>query len=526
MKKTFSLLATFLFCGTLGFAQQVDSLKANNWTAGVYDNGGMFNHPEAFPLFHHTAWKADAIYAGNIWISATDAMDNSYVSAAMYATHSTDFEQGPIRDNQDFYYHSLLKVKRIEIEHHIANFDQPGYEMPASILEWRGNGNPANGEALDMAPFKDVNENGCYDPENGDYPIIRGDEAVYTIYSDGLKANEASGSPDSKIEVHSMLYGFSEEGNEDLNNTLFLRHTLINRSDVDYTIKVGQWMDFDIGRPDDDFVGCDSTENLFFSYNGDDNDEETGGASPGFGPRPPAVGVKFLDSQLHSFLYHGFGSGPQGFPQTKQEFINMLNGTYKDGTPIVDHNGEPTLYSYYGDPVNNTGWTEYTSNIKGDRRGMGTFPQTTIAPGERVHYDMLITAGRNLDPLEEVTAASNVGELKSRAKRMEEFYNLQKFDVGTLASNENCALAIAENVNDPSFEFAPNPTSGTITLQAEVSITDVSLMSIDGKVVFNENINNRSAQLDLGPTVENGIYLLKVILENGSNELRRIVVEK
>ncbi|MBK8414466.1 MAG: hypothetical protein IPL22_08125 [Bacteroidetes bacterium] len=35
-----------------------------------------------------------------------------------------------------------------------------------------------------LAPFADFNSNGIYDPQNGDYPYILGDESIYSIFND------------------------------------------------------------------------------------------------------------------------------------------------------------------------------------------------------------------------------------------------------------------------------------------------------------------------------------------------------
>ena len=47
-----------------------------------------------------------------------------------------------------------------------------GYQMPRSVKNWPAIGRVDYGEFPDQAPFVDANNNGCYDPENGDYPSI------------------------------------------------------------------------------------------------------------------------------------------------------------------------------------------------------------------------------------------------------------------------------------------------------------------------------------------------------------------
>ena len=74
----------------------------------------------------------------------------------------------------------------------------------------------------------------------------------------------------------------------------FYNYELHNRSSYTLTeTYFGQWVDADLGNAQDDYVGCDVTRGLGYSYNGDENDEDNGGAI-GYGSQPPAIGVDFF----------------------------------------------------------------------------------------------------------------------------------------------------------------------------------------------------------------------------------------
>jgi hypothetical protein len=75
-------------------------------------------------------------------------------------------------------------------------------------------------------------------------------------------------------EVHCMVYVFSDIDNPALNNTIFVNYMVINRSqDVLSELRFSVFADADLGYWGDDYVGCDTTRNMAFIYNGDDNDE-------------------------------------------------------------------------------------------------------------------------------------------------------------------------------------------------------------------------------------------------------------
>ena len=71
-----------------------------------------------------------------------------------------------------------------------------------------------------------------------------------------------------------MLYGFNDPNDPLINQNVFLERTIVNRANVAYdSIKVGFWIDIDLGYVGDDYMGCDSINNIMYGYNGDSHDE-------------------------------------------------------------------------------------------------------------------------------------------------------------------------------------------------------------------------------------------------------------
>lgn len=87
---------------------------------------------------------------------------------------------------------------------HRNNVGNAGYQVPANIANWPGNGEVAFGYDANLAPYHDVNNNGIYDPAQGDYPKFLGDEALWMVYNDRGNAAVANKTPFG-IEVQETI---------------------------------------------------------------------------------------------------------------------------------------------------------------------------------------------------------------------------------------------------------------------------------------------------------------------------------
>ena len=166
----------------------------------------------------------------------------------------------------------------------------PGYTMPEVIKNWPGNGDPVFGQANDLAPYVDLNENNEYEPEKGDYPKIFGDQCIWYVFNDdGEEANAGSGSSPIGLEIQTQAFAF--KSNDELNNMTFYTNKIINRGSIRLdSCFMAQWVDPDLGLATDDYLACDVSRGLGICYNGDENDE----TASGYGENPPSVGVDFF----------------------------------------------------------------------------------------------------------------------------------------------------------------------------------------------------------------------------------------
>ena len=80
-----------------------------------------------------------------------------------------------------------------------------------------------------LAPFYDVDKNGIYDPSNGDYPLINGDQALWYVYNDvGAAHGENQRTAYRVLSAREMAFAFTS--NDVLNDMTFYQTIVINRS--------------------------------------------------------------------------------------------------------------------------------------------------------------------------------------------------------------------------------------------------------------------------------------------------------
>jgi hypothetical protein len=523
MKTILSLLLTVT--STVTFAQNTTVLDQNNVSAVLQTNGLFFNN-QADGAPGYTVPKdsmASVIYSSAFWFGGTDSNGGLHLAGTKYA-YNDDVFCGPISsdytdtDYLDLYEDKFWKITKSEINDHYYHYQQASYVMPSVIAEWPANGQSSIGVSNDMAPYVDMNSNGFYDPENGDYPNIRGDEAVYIIMNDAAGIHAETGGDPLGMEFHYMFYQFSSS--DYINNTTFINLKVINRSVNTYSnFKVAYFADHDIGGYSDDFVGCSPSENLMIGYNGDQNDIQ-------FGINPPAVGVKFLNHSLDVFTYFsGGGVSPQTEPNTAAEYYGFMNAMWGiSGLPFTyggsgingsinarymfPGNSDPLFSGTGGQSV--PGWSEVSeNNYPGNRSMVGVTGGVTITPNESICYDYAVLYNRS-----GTTNIENSDGLTGLSTQVQAFYDAEV--------NWGCDNVVLNTVNNSEidFEMYPNPSNGELNLSSN-SIFDVTIYSINGEVVYSNSGVNSTLKLNLD--VSNGIYFVKVTQDNSTFTQKLII---
>ena len=387
--------------------------------------------------------EVSSIFAGAVWLGGLDDAGNLKVAAQTYGSSGgqTDFWPGPLNPDEGtveqetcIQWDRFFKVLGQDIDLHLSNYETfktagIDYEpdmVPSAILGWPGRGNefffdiygfdlPNTRQGL--GAFFDRDDDGFYEPTDGDYPVIEvagcdapqyPDEMIFWIYNDAGGAHTQSNGDPIRMEV--QVQSFAYATNDEVNNMTFQRYKLINRAiaSIDSTF-FAMWVDADLGCYTDDYVGCDAERSLAIIYNEDAQDGSSGcvceqGVNT-YCNNIPIVGVDYFRGPLNefgeelgmsSFTYYNNNSVGSPTPGTTDpgnavEYYNYLSGSWLDGTPFTfggeAYNlGSTDFISYaFTDPPNNpTGWSMCTVSLPfGDRRTIQATGPFRLDPGAK-----------------------------------------------------------------------------------------------------------------------------------------------
>lgn len=452
---------------------------------------------------------ADGFFASNFWVGGKD--ENGEIKVSKNYFGYEDFAIGRVNNQNAILEKPIFKISKSEIDLHKFLFDKPGYNVPENIAKWPGNGNPLLGQYPDAAPFYDVNNNGRYEPQLGDYPAILGDQAVCWFSNDqSLIANNRSCNT-MGLEIFTMVFGFDAPNNPALNQTIILRNTIINRSGMEFdSVRIAFLNDFDIGNMMDDYIGCDSINGIGYAYNGDSFDENNGGGI-GFLNKIPAVGMKFISHSLHSATYYSRNSITT-FPKyyiTEECYERLCN---------MDNNGFPMQnFQFAGDPITNTGETESNvGNTPFDRRNFMTTNIDHFAANERIVFDVVV--GYGFAPTGSTNYLEAITTMKNNLNNAADYFISMPIDYNNLALGKE-----EINKSNESVVIFPNPTNGSVTISANNAMESIAIYSITGEMLLQQNVKHAGAyELSL-ENFEAGIYILKINESNSNQIVKKII---
>jgi hypothetical protein len=349
-----------------------------------------------------SAPSVHSLFAGAVWLGGIDASGQLKIAAQTYRQTGNDFWPGPLDNSGNVTEQTCQEYDRhwvvlgSEVDALIAAFEANGRQcvadadVPQSLRDWPAKGNPnakgARGVSLDvsgvdLAPFYDQDGDGVYNPNCGDYPVIRkkcqdvyADQMIFWVYNDKGNIHSETGGQAIGVQVNAVAFAFSTS--DEVNNMTFYTYEIKNRSTVEIDeFYMGQWVDPDLGCFLDDYVGVDVPRALGIVYNGRSTDPDC--ATRGYGADPPALGVDFFEGPLDengveiglsyfTFYYNDFT--PRGNPVSAVQFYNYMKGIWKDGLPFTyGGNGVggtvPTKYMYPDDPTNSAGWSMCSQNF-------------------------------------------------------------------------------------------------------------------------------------------------------------------
>ncbi len=585
MKKNLTLLLCLIgILGTNLSSAQCDmttaqaELDANNIRARLPHGGSLWwDGSNDGKYIAPKDGNVSALFAGGLWIGGFDPGGNLRIAASTYGKllGEADYWAGPLTETGTTTasvcndYDRFWEMTHDDILTHRADFEADGTvdgPIPERVLAWPGRGNPnsltINGfelpvTAQGMAPFVDVNADGLYTPQDGDYPDINNAEsALWYVFNDaGNVHTESEGEP-LNFEIQVLAYAYVS-GTPEINNSTFYDYKIVNRGieAIDSTF-VGLWIDPDLGCILDDYFGCSPERDLVYTYNSDaldglsDCDDCLG--IPTYCETIPMLGIKVLDGPLAartfgendaleipqigepgdtiietgmtSFTFHvPSGISPPPIPvfepSAPAEYYSYLNGRWTDDTRMTvggdgfnPNSTDYTNYVFPDNPADPQGWSMCGIEApSGDRRivmGMGGF---RLEPGAVNTFSLAVVFVEDVPH-----PCPDLSILESAVDLVEAFY-----DNNPMTSTEEIVH------HDSQVRMQPNPlvSSGQLILtDLGNQVENVNLYNIDGQLLRQyEQINAGQLTIERGD-LPPGLVIYKLTTKQAKVYTGKILV--
>ncbi len=396
------------------------------------------------------------------------------------------------------------------------------------------------------APWDDVNEDGVYTP-GFDKPKCFGDETLFYVANDLDTARSlyTYGSNPIGLEFQTTIFGFNRE---DLKDVVFKKYKVINKSNTDITdMYFTYWADVDMGWAQDDLEAFDSTYNMAYVYNFDNNDDYN------YGTPPPAIAHMIVQGPIIPSIqtdsarfddgwrtgYKNLGMTSSGlivksgviYPNDPDlgvyagtiHFYNLMQGLNNDGSYIIDPlTNETTIWPLTGDPVTGTGWyLVYPGmNYGFDQRYHVPTGPFNLAIDDTQEIVIAIPIARGTDNLNSIT------KLRELAAHVQEFYNTEFVDI------LNTKQTVAPN-GYALFQNYPNPFNPKTTIEYEVpekSFVTIKIYDILGREV--QTLVNNQEQVRFkyklvfdASSLASGVYFYR-LQAGGFTETKKMMVLK
>ena len=450
---------------------------------------------------------------------------------------------GEIRVNGDTYRYGLQPGRILEngkaddplsTQSKIFKIRKDWESLPESVGKHRLEYDYNNWPVEAGAPWDDVNQDGVYTP-GFDKPKFIGDETLFYAANDLDTATSINtyGSNPIGLEFQTSVFGFSRE---DLKDVVFKQYKVINKSNTDVNeMYFTYFADNDMGDASDDFVGCDSSLSLGYTWNSDNDDGYW------YGLNPPAIGHMIVqgprinanesDSLIYNFRwikgYKNLGMttfGPNfknaylvthdpslGVYEGSLEWYNLMQGKMNDGSYWINpYTNNPDTFALSGDPVIGSGWYEGLgwpggSAQGGDRRYSINSGPFNLAAGDTQEIVIAIPIARGTDNLNSIT------KLRELASHVQEFYNTELVDIlNTKQTVAPTGYTLYQNY--------PNPFNPKTTIEYEVpekSFVTIKIYDILGREV--QTLVNNEEQVRWRYKVEfdasllsSGVYFYRI----------------
>lgn len=483
----------------------------------------------------------NVLFAGALWVSGIDNQANLKLAGQTFRNNGHEFWSGPIvfgsstiPDTECTKFDRFFPILRTELDAHINAINAASNplsisSMATNILEWPAKGNQYllteyNMEIVDdLAPFQDCNNNEIYDPENGDFPLMKGDQSIFWVINDIGNVHARSGGKPLGVEIQCLAYAYIS--NDEVNDATFYDYKVIKKTSGNLSdFYFSKFVDPDIGDPTNDFIGCDTTLNYGFCYNSDNSFGVTG--------EPIAV-TQFLKTPgkgLSSFVGFINSAGiAHSDPLNADGFRLFQEGFWGDGSPITcggnGYGGSvPTKFLFHGNPADTSSggsacdnWSECSlPNTPTDKRYIMNSGPYTLNATEALDFTIAVMIAP--------TDFNTYNGCPDKTTLINPVVNLVNDFINTVNDNPySCkVLSSVIDFNDETdlVSIYPNPTNNILNINTKENfeITKLELYDAKGSLI---DIKIKDNAIDLTKKAK-GIYTLKIYNKN----LNKIVLKK
>ena len=462
-----------------------------------------------------------------LWISGKDPDGNLRGSVQVHnVDNKRDFIPSPGMNK-------IWRVNASEIEAHILDFEDNGFiDNPNSnIFSWPVKSNPFfeifnesdisfHSELNHFGRFYDRDNDGIYNPGNGDYPMMNmpwcnddpfpiPTEMLWFSFTDSIDHTQSQLLPLNMI-VHCEIYVFSCLEDNPLNNTIIVNYRLQYRNYTDvFSTHIGVYSDFNIGDPENDFIGSSPDRGIMFSYNGSESDDEFDNEIPVMsmdvlhGPLDP---ISF--NELEPSIFQSLGEvdelmGPQ--------YYNLLKGLNPDGSPAA--NGG---IAFPDDPNLPLGDSELAiGNVPGERQALASLGPFTLQPGAvnlvTVAYTFTGTPGQS--------TLENISDMYDQNNEIQSMF----YDC---SYSENCSQLVSnqQELNIANIDLFPNPTSDYVFIKMSKPMEmELSIVNLNGQVLYQQRSKEEVLKISVQDFVP-GMYIVYIKMADGQKAKSKLVI--
>ncbi len=257
-------------------------LTVNNVRARINTGGDMWwDLPGGIgaQYFVPANGSATSLFSGSLWIGGLDINNQLKLAALRYRQIGQDYWTGPLKvdgtaaidEETCSEWDKFFRMNREDVDEFLQHTDpetgafipSSDYQIPKSFFDYPAHGDISKGQSYYLAPFRDVDGDGDYDPYMGDYPyydidnelcpinfqgdpnyvpaetmeeeltdypvrlvgsilvdqVIKGDQTLWWVFNDkGNAHTETDGAPIG-MEVRGQAFGFAT--NDVINDRLY-----------------------------------------------------------------------------------------------------------------------------------------------------------------------------------------------------------------------------------------------------------------------------------------------------------------